>query len=255
MKNAMSQKNLRSPYSSLLLTSVVVGGLLSQGAQATCQSGAEDCDSIALGVPLSPLFAEPIRGPYQHAVVGSSFVNPTGTILSPVSADFDLVTGALPAFGYLTWMGSGSVPDTEVTLRLPDNSTIDINVVAAERCWVIDVNISGGTTSPQMWECSISVTDELAALSTLDGTYGLEGASSDTGPDFQGGTEASSIYNGAFGLLILYVDPDNLYPRTVQILEGLVWNQFILQQSEPLDAVDFSSNGGKFTLVDLEGDT
>jgi|GEM_PF-720273 len=241
-------------WSTLATAAVVIGATFAPGAHATCQSGAAGCDSIALGVPLTPLFNEPIRGPYQHAVVGSSFINPSGTVLSPVSADLDLADDALPAFGYLTWAGSGSVPDTELTLRLPDNSTVDIDVDPATRCWVVDVTISGGTNSPQMWECSAVVTDELAALASLDGTYTIEGASSDTGADFQGGTQASSIYNGAFALLVLYVDPADLYPRTVQVLEGISWSQFVLQESEPLDPVDFSSNGGKFTLVGLEGD-
>ena len=224
----------------------LLGAALALAAPASAQ--------ISSGFPLDVVLEA--RGPLQHAVVGGHFVAPNGTLLQAASGALDVADGSQAFLALFTWMGSGNAADTNVLLRLPDGTAVNVAANAQQDCLQFD---SGLSTEPAgMWRCVADVTEQVAALASLDGTYRLEQASAETGPAWQGTNfpqnTASSVFAGGFALTVLYVDPNDTYPRTIQIADGAHLTQFVGAQSELLLPFELSANGGKATLVAMEGD-
>ena len=206
------------------------------------------------GFALTP-FAE-FRGPFQHTVVGSSVLNETGTLLLTASADLDLPDDALAVRGFLMWMGSGNAPDTSVRLRLPGENAVTVTA-PAEQCLQLDsVTFQAG-----YYRCLADVTALVDDLDDLDGTYTVEGANADSSAPWQAngfpntpGSIPASLFAGGWALVIVYVDPADLFPRQLQLASGLALTQFAVVENEPLNPFILSANGGKATLVAIEGD-
>jgi hypothetical protein len=245
-----------------------------------------------LGYSLQPVIER--RGPFQHVVVGGSVVAPGEGVpfLSATAGGIvAMPVEAAPTDGLLFWWGSGQTPDSQVVLRLPDDSTVALDVDVESNCFVIDAsprdtcrfardnecdeptfcdsgtdNTDCGSTPPGgflFWQCFADVTSEMQGLSTLSGSYTMESLVVDQAspwfvPDNACGTntQACSIYVGAFALVMLYVDPARSDPRVIQIANGLLYSQFIGDDaSEPLLPFKmFADGGGRATIVALEGD-
>ena len=203
------------------------------------------------GVRLTPFFE--VRGPYQHVVVGASVAATNGDILPTASGSIRLPANARAAFGALFWQGSGAEPDLTVTLRLPNGTGLAITGDPANCIQIVSPS-SGG--SLPFWQCNAYVTAALQALPTLDGEYKIEGLIVDTHEPFRVSTGfPESTFAGSFALAILYVDPADQYPRTIQMARGLFLSQNIGDHaSEPLLPFEMTANGGKATLVAIEGD-
>jgi hypothetical protein len=215
------------------------------------------------GNPLQPIVAQ--RGPIHSVVVGSSVIGETGTILPSSGGSIDLPTGSRASLGQLYWWGSGTVPDTAVTLTLPNGTTFPASANATTNCFVIDANDSTISGQPPLkfWQCALDITNTLQEMGNLDGRYAISNMTVDTGAPYRvlkadGVTVdgPQSVFVGAFAVVILYVDPADTSPRLIEIANGLIATQFIGNQvSAPLDSFELGPHGGRLTLVALEGDT
>lgn len=227
---------------------------------------------LAVAFPASVARADPIergtaltriasfRGPFQHAVVGSSLVKADGTVLAVAGADLALPAGATLASARLFWMGSRASPDTSVTLRRPDGTTQDVSV-AASACATADNVI---VTNANYFQCSADVTGFVAAGATLSGRYEVSNAQLDTFGAIYG-TETLenfrfNLYAGGFVVLLIYTDPAAPFPRLLQVLSGMraqfatIENEFLRTPVATFDPLELSANGGKLTHVAIEGD-
>ncbi len=235
------------------------------------------------GVPLAPVVQA--RGPFKHVVVGASVVKPDATVAASAGGVVDIADGSLPALGALFWWGSTAdgQPDRQVSFRLPDGTSLSLNAAdptpndpggsaqnpadpngltadSDDPCFTIDS--AGDGTGFQYFQCALDITDALAAQATLDGEYVISGLSPNVGaPHFTAndqcgtGTQACSVYAGAFALAILYVDPADPSPRVVQLANGLVFTQQLGNNASiALPPFEMSNNGGEATIVALEGD-
>jgi hypothetical protein len=208
------------------------------------------------GIPLG-LFLE-ARGPYQHVVVGGAVARPDNTLLASSGGVVDLPPGALPAYAAVFWMGSGDAPDTNVTLRIDDQST----ALAAQADDCVQTVVDGDLG---YWQCALEVTAFLDGLPDLDGEYRMEALTVDTGPPWEASATSSvDVFVGAWTLLLVYVDPADTYPRAIQAAYGLYATQFFgghamgdfadPTERLPLLPFELAENGGKVTIVALEGD-
>jgi MYXO-CTERM domain-containing protein len=237
-------------------TALALGLLLISAEPAAAQ--------IAEGIDLGRILG-PIRGPFQHALVGSSFLRPNGNVVSPAGATLTVPPDATAALGYLVWMGSGAVPDTEVTLRLPGGSAVPLtatgnNFLGCLQIAPVFFDPFFGPFERPYWNCAADVTAQLGTLTALSGRYALEGASAEVNdPAFGDRTApdtANNTYAGGWTLLILYVDPNDLYPRSIEISDGFFMTQSVFQPrvSNVLAPFQLGPGGGRLSFVALEGD-
>lgn len=226
------------------------------------------------GEPLAPIIQS--RGPFKQAVIGASVVRDNASVLSTAGGTLDLPAGAAATFGAIFWYGSTTdgTPDRNVTLNLPNGTSLalaandptpsDPGGAAADTddpCFSIDS--VGDGTGFRYFQCSLDLTDALTNLGTLDGEYSIAALAPNVGaPHLVAngscgtGTQACSVYVGAFALVVLYSDPADTAPRVVQVASGLLYTQFIGDDaSAALLPFEMSNNGGQATIVALEGDT
>ncbi len=200
------------------------------------------------------------RGPFQHRVIGASFLQPAGTVQLPATAQTTLPAGATAGFARLVWQGSGLTPDTQVTFTPPGGTaqtiTVDPESTAASEGCIVGVleDELDPARDIGFWNCWRDVTDELAALPTLSGSYAMSGLSADTGFLYQGNNNAEHIFAGSWALALLYVDPADLYPRQVQLLHGLALTQYALGDVTQLLPFRWGPQGGSVSIVAMEGD-
>jgi hypothetical protein len=232
------------------------------------------------GEPLAPIVQA--RGPFKQVVVGASVVRPNATVAPSAGGVVNIANGALPAFGGLFWWGStlNGQPDRTVTLRLPNGTQLTITANdptpddptgsaqnpadpnqfndTDDPCFTI-TSEPDGQSGVLYFQCAIDITEALGDLPTLNGEYTISGLTPHVGAPHNSpcgsGSQACSVYVGAFALAILYVDPADLSPRVIQVANGLVFSQqFGDNASGPLLPFEMSNNGGQVTLVALEGD-
>jgi hypothetical protein len=218
----------------------------------TFVSGAAHAQT-AEGFALQP-FAE-FRGPFQHVVLGGSVLQPNGTLLLNSSATLTLANTAEPFAAFLIWMGSGEQADTNVQLGLPNGTQVNIAADAATDCLELDsVTFGAG-----YYQCRIDVSNEVSALANPNGTYTVTNQFADSSALWQGvgfpNEFASSLYAGGWALTIVYVNTANRFPRQIQLADGLHLTQFAVVQGEPLNPFILSANGGRASIVALEGDS
>jgi hypothetical protein len=214
---------------------------------------------IEEGIPLSPILNA--RGPWQHAVVGSSFTSPGGFLEADASATLSLPAGSEVAAAYLIWMGSGGTPDRDVTMTFPDNFTAFFDASSffengslVDPCDIIEIDMGGDFA--YYHQCLLDVTTWVAGTpGGANGTYTLADATFDVGFPYNNVDDAAALYAGAFSLVVFYADPNDLYPRAIQMLTGLRFTQYTYSDvSQPLLPFQMTENGGRLTLVTLEGD-
>ncbi len=212
---------------------------------------------LETGQPLSLVVTA--RGPYQHVVVGGAVAQPNGSLLAASGGTVDLPAGAQAAYAALFWMGSGTAPDDVVQLRVHDD-LLSLDANAADDCFEID--LQGGL---EYWQCGLDVTGFFTGLTTLDGDYRMEGLQVATNaPWNNNGQSFEDVFVGAWSLLLIYVDPADTYPRAIQAAAGLLATQFIGDHAIgdranpnvrlPLLPFQLTDNGGKVTVVAIEGD-
>ena len=258
---------------------------------------------FAFGQQLSPV--ERIRGAYQHTVVGASLLGDEGASVAG-NASLNLNDGSIAHRVWLSWMASGTEPDRNVTLVLPNGVTYEVianyegqdeplaegtdggpteeagdagtasdteptpeptdenaNVIRADAfedpCFVTtdpDVDGSG------YWSCQVDITDTILTLQSLNGSYDLSGVTIDTtNPPFRdteadGTTVADALTPaGAFSVLMVYSDPEDILPRNMQVLRGLVFaEQVYLNVTAPILPFSYAGDGGDLSLVTMGGD-
>jgi hypothetical protein len=212
------------------------------------------------GAPLARVQSLDFRGPFKHAVVGSSLVQANGTVLGTAGGTVTLPNDSTLAAARLFWMGSRSAPDTSVTLRRPDGTTLDVAVAAGTDC-VQALNVLG-TAGANYFQCSADVTSFVAAGASISGRYELSNAQFDTlGTTYGNSTAANfsgNIYGGGFVVVLIYSDPNDTAPRLIQVLAGMRSQQtpsgFIRTDVATFDPLELSQNGGRLTHVAIEGD-
>ena len=209
------------------------------------------------GRKLAPVTS--VRGPFNHVVVGASLVKPNATLASEAGGVVTLPANTTAAVGELHWWGSGDTPDTTITLTLPGNIQKQIVVDAINDCFIIDTDADNTGFEYFYWQCKKTVTADLQALTSLSGEYKVAGLTADVAAPYNApvnGNQANSVYVGAFGLVILYVDPLDTKPRVTQIANGLFFTQNIGDDASTalLPFKMFANGGGKATIVALEGD-
>jgi hypothetical protein len=217
------------------------------------------------GFPMTPIIQA--RGPFNHAVVGASVVGSTANILTSAGGTLDLPVGATAARAQIFWWGSGTAIDRQVTLRLPDNSTVTLNAADPTPANLNDTNTNpddpclfAELTNLRWWQCSVDVSTNLQALNNLDGEYRIEALVVDVASPYldpcEDGSSACNLYLGSFAVVVLYADPSNNSPRVIQVANGLQFSQGIgVDVSQPLLPFRFfAAGGGRMTTVALEGD-
>ncbi len=215
---------------------------------------------IIKGPALTPIAS--FQGPFQHAVVGSSMVQPNGTVLGTAGADLTLPLGSTLRFARLFWMGSRSAgPDTAVTFKRPDGTTFPIAANAAADCVTApEVN---NIANANYYQCAADVTSFIAGGASLSGRYELSGASFDGQGNVYGNDPASNfannIYAGGWACVLVYTNPADTFPRLIQVLAGLqaqfesTAGAVVRSDLATFDPLELSQNGGKLTHVALEG--
>lgn len=232
------------------------------------------------GVPLSPIVQG--RGPFKQLVAGASVVRSNASVAPSVTATVDVPDGSLPAFGAVFWWGStvDGQPDRTATLTLPDGTSLTLDASDPspddpdgslqnpsdpdrlndddDPCFTISTE-PDGQTGVLYFQCALDITEVLAQLPTLDGDYTFAGLNPNVAAPHKSpcpsGSEACSIYVGAFALAMFYADPNDLSARVVQLANGLVFTQqFGDNASGALLPFEMSNNGGQVTVVALEGD-
>lgn len=220
------------------------------------------------GAPLVPIINA--RGPFKQVVVGASVAANTPAVLGSAGGTVDIADGSLPAFGAVFWWGSAGAdaqPDRLVNFQLPDGTQLalaatdptpaDVGGDNDDPCFTIEVPV--GTDTLKYFQCALDITEALLAQPTLDGDYFISDLTPNIGVPFNSpcasGSQACSIYAGAFALPIVYVDPNDSSPRVIQIANGMVFTQeFGSDASAALLPFEMSDNGGQATVVALEGD-
>ncbi|MFZ9888012.1 MAG: MYXO-CTERM sorting domain-containing protein [Myxococcota bacterium] len=196
-----------------------------------------------------------IRGPYKHQVFGASFVRPNGTLQLPATAGLTLPAGASIYFARLIWQGSGLTPDTAVTFTPPGSAPLSISVTATNSCLTVPLSAEQG-----YWSCWKDIQGDLASLPTLNGTWQMTNVSAETGNGYRNPNSPNDVsthtFAGSWALLLLYVDPADLYPRQVEVLQGLNATQYSgTVQVGTLAPFQVGPGGGSLTVVAMEGDT
>ena len=199
------------------------------------------------------------RGPFQHAIVGSSLVQANGTVLASAGGTVTLPSGALLREARLFWMGSRTTPDAAVSLRRPDGTTQDVTGTCLQA-----LNVLGATSNAHYFQCSADVSAFVGAGATLSGNYTLSNAAFDTraNTNVYGNATADgfseNIYAGGFVVLLIYSDPADSFPRLIQVLAGIRAQRSasgaIRTDIATFDPLELSQNGGKLTHVAIEGD-
>lgn len=216
---------------------------------AALWSGASGA-AFTAGSRLTPMLS--LRGPYQHAMIGSAVVQANGTILTQSSATLSLPAGATPELATVNWYGTGTVPDTQITLQLPDGTSVQVTADPSLDC--LFTNVSTAT----FWHCMVPITEDTASLPSLSGTYTVSNFNQiDVGfpYDALSGNFAENLYTGGWVLTYIYVDPADLYPRSLQLATGLWASQDIAQEiAGSLTPFRVGPNGGRLSLVAIEGD-
>jgi hypothetical protein len=239
----------RASLSSSHLHLAIVLALLAPAAHAQI---------IEKGAPLQVV--ETFRGPFQHTVVGSSLVTSNGTVLTSGGADLTVPAGSRAAYARLYWMGSRVGADTTVRLKRTVGGVTtarDVTVLSTDCLTITAVN---GNTGADYYQCSAVVTDfvqdqELSARYELEGaSFGTLGAwGNDSNNNFAG-----NYFGGGFALVIVYTDPNDLYPRALQLVSGLRAQDGngtrIRTPLATFAELEISPNGGKLTYVGIEGD-
>jgi len=207
------------------------------------------------GAPLAVVHA--MQGPFQHAVVGSSLVRSDGTVLPSAGATLALPPRATLAMAELYWMGSRAAPDDVVTLRRTDGATA---TVTARSC--VGAEDVAGRGGDDYFSCRADVTGFVGGAG-LSGRYEVGGVDFDTAGlaygENVGADEYLNIYSGGFALLIVYSDPEDNYPRLLQVLSGIRAQDgtdtvFVRSAVAAFDDLELSENGGRLTHVCIEGD-
>lgn len=208
---------------------------------------------VEIGQPLSTRFS--FKGPYKHAVLGSSIVEPDGTIKPLAGADLDLPDDASIFLAHLVWMGSGAVPDRRVNITLPNGDIVAVTAAAdaagGDPCVWVERSANIG-----YWLCEADLTENLSGLTDLDGRYSISEMEVDSSVAYRPGTADSTFeFAGAFALAVFYYDPADNYPRSLQLAQGLFITQnSVAHATEALDPFELSDRGGKMSIVAIEGD-
>jgi uncharacterized protein (TIGR03382 family) len=189
------------------------------------------------------------------------------TVLGSAGGSVDIPDGSLPVFGGVFWWGStgaDNLPDRTVDFALPDGTTLALDALdptpadagVDDPCFVIET--AGDGSGFHYFQCALDISEALLAQPTLDGEYAIAGLDANVDAPFNSpcnGSQACSVYAGAFALPIVYVDPNDSSPRVIQIASGMVFTmQFGNDASAPLLPFEMSDNGGQATVVALEGD-
>ena len=114
-----------------------------------------------------------LRGPFQHAVVGSSLVQVDGTVLPDASARLRVEGDVELVEAHLFWMGSRVVPDDTVVLTLPSGERRPVTAAASE-CFVDDnvASTNGAIVDDNYFACNADVT-ALLSSGNPSGTYAV----------------------------------------------------------------------------------
>jgi hypothetical protein len=244
---------MRFPYASPRPAPTLLSGLVLAvvvlGAASTGRAQRE------AGAPLTVVHE--MQGPFQHAVVGSSLVEPDGTVLASAGASLRLPPRATLAMAELYWMGSRLTVDDAVTLRRTDGRTTSVTAGAC----VTAANVVG-RGGDNYFSCRADVTAFVGG-SALSGRYEVADVDFDTlglayGENV-GTSEYLNIYSGGFALLIVYSDPDDSYPRLLQVVSGIRAQDgtdtvFLRSSVAGFSDLELSENGGRLTHVCIEGD-
>lgn len=198
------------------------------------------------------------RGPFHHAVVGSSLVQSDGTVLASAGATVALPAGAVLREARLFWMGSRTAPDATVTLRRPDGTTAEVTGTCVQA-----LNVAG-VANAHYFQCASDVSTFVGAGASIAGNYTLSNAAFDTRANTTtyGEDPAENfrfnIYAGGFVVLLIYSDPADPFPRLIQVLSGMraqiAQSGAIRTDVATFDPLELSQNGGKLTHVAIEGD-
>src|SRR5687768_13539961 len=132
---------MRFPPSCFAVAALLVGATWTAEAQA---------QPIEAGQPLTQIAS--FRGPFQHAVAGSSLVQSDGTVLGTAGADIALPAGSVLRQGRVFWMGSRPSADDQVTLRRPDGTTQ--NVIGT----CVTANNVAGIQGANYFQCNADIT-------------------------------------------------------------------------------------------------
>jgi hypothetical protein len=198
------------------------------------------------------------QGPYQHLVVGSALVQPNGTVLASAGADIVLPSRDRLAFAKLYWMGSRQTPDNQVTFTRPDGTSTSLTSTACIQA----LQIVETLPNSHYYQCSVDVTAFVEAGS-LSGRYVVGGADFETFGrnygDAEGNLAFRNAYSGAWAMVVVYTDPNDTYPRLLQIMSGLrtqdpPTGEFIRTNLAEFNPLELSENGGRITHVVVEGD-
>ncbi|HEY1097585.1 MAG TPA: hypothetical protein VGF99_01600, partial [Myxococcota bacterium] len=223
---------------------------------------------------------ETLRGPFQHAVVGSSLVTREGTLLPDSSARLALPGTVVLERARLYWMGSRVTADPTVRLTLPNATGLDVTATAGECDVAVNVNRNNGATDDNYYACSHDVTTALRGT-PLSGVYTVGGADFETrtpryctpanceynaadplarGFDSLGNPIVNpfvdNVYAGGWTLLLVYRDIEDNRARVLQFADGMVAQQNSdgIRQLAGLDTFKLSAAGGLLTHVAIGGD-
>jgi MYXO-CTERM domain-containing protein len=154
-------------------------------------------------------------------------------------------------------MGSRLDPDDVVTLRRTDGASRD---VIAGACVTADDVVGRGNDN--YFSCRADVTSFVSGAA-LSGRFEVSNVDFDTfgvayGQNV-GADEFLNIYSGGFALLIVYSDPEDTYPRLLQVVSGIRAQDgtdtiFVRSDVAAFDDLELSENGGRLTHVCIEGD-
>lgn len=206
------------------------------------------------GFALEPVLT--LQGPWRHAVTGSGFVRPNGTVLDRADATLSVPNGARLERAFLLWAGSANAPDRQVTFHLPSGQSRTINASAANCLAVTDLQ---NTVGQNFFRCLVDVTNQFGDAPSLSGRYGVSGAAFEVGTPWfaanQGANFQFNSYVGGFALLVFYVDDADTSPRQIQALSGLIANQRITSPAGDLLPLEMGPDGGRISFMTLEADS
>ncbi len=198
-------------------------------------------------------------GPYRHALIGTSMVDSSGTILSEGGVTLQNLPSDIDLYdARLMWMGSGNAPDTQVDFKLPTNALTTLNANSLDCITTGDA--AGKAADFAYWSCEANVTSLLRNQlnNNLAGRYTLSNLSVDTSATYldDSGLARNHEFAGAWTLLLIYVNNNDLRPRQIQVYRGMRYasSNSTMQSIATLEPFRFTSAGGKLSFVALEGD-
>ena len=228
-----------------------------------------------------------LRGPFQHAVVGSSLVRANGTVLAEASATLNLTSDVEVIEARLYWMGSRVTPDNSVNLTLPGGATQTVTAASGDCFLDVDVARTNVAVDDNYYACNADVTSLIAA-GNPSGTYAVGDAEFETrgarycingtipngdfnaspGPceyatddplalDAAGNLDVfvDNIYAGGWALLVIFRDLEDNQPRVLQVARGLVGQQNQANRDVlALQNLELAPAGGRLTHVAIGGD-